>query len=90
VRHRVREGRGTDERGAGWRRQGRSPVAGRREAEQKEVLDSGGGVGWRMQWREVGWTVGGGGQSARGRASSARSDGGVHGDVGVWAHLARL
>jgi hypothetical protein len=33
---------------------GCSPVVGRREAEQEEVLASGGGVGWRMQWREVG------------------------------------
>jgi hypothetical protein len=29
-------------------------VAGQREAEQEEALISGGGVGWRMQWREVG------------------------------------
>jgi hypothetical protein len=29
-------------------------VAGRREAEQEEVLINGGGVGWRLQWREVG------------------------------------
>jgi hypothetical protein len=41
-------GRGTEGRGAGQRRQGRSPVAGRREVEQEEELISGGGVGWRM------------------------------------------
>jgi hypothetical protein len=48
MRHRVGRGRGADGRGAGQRRQGCSPVAGRREAEQEEVLASGGGVGWRM------------------------------------------
>jgi hypothetical protein len=54
VRHRVGGGRGADGRGVGRRRQGHSPVAGQREAEQEEALISGGGVGWRMQWREVG------------------------------------
>jgi hypothetical protein len=34
-------------------------VAGRREVEQEEALASGGGVGWRMQWREVGRVAGG-------------------------------
>jgi hypothetical protein len=34
----------------GRRRHGRSPVAGRREAEQEEVLISEGGAGWRMWW----------------------------------------
>jgi hypothetical protein len=38
-------------------------VAGRREAKQKEALVSGGGVGWRMQWCEVG--AGGGGLGGR-------------------------
>jgi hypothetical protein len=50
-------GRGADGRGAGRRRQGRSPVAGRREAEQEEALVSEEGAGWRMQWREVGWAA---------------------------------
>jgi hypothetical protein len=59
VRHRVGGGWGADGRGAGWRRQGRSSVVGWREAEQEEALISGGGMGWRMQWREVWWAVGG-------------------------------
>jgi hypothetical protein len=40
VRHRVGGGRGVDGRGAGRRRQGRSPVEGQREAEQEEALIS--------------------------------------------------
>jgi hypothetical protein len=59
VKHRVGGGRGTDEKGVGWRRQRHSPVVGWREAEQEETLVSGGGVGWRMQWREVEWATGG-------------------------------
>jgi hypothetical protein len=34
-------------------------VAGQREAEQEEVLVSGGGGGWRMQWCEIGRAAGG-------------------------------
>jgi hypothetical protein len=33
-------------------------VAGQREAEEEEALVSGGGVGWRMQWRKVGRAAG--------------------------------
>jgi hypothetical protein len=29
-------------------------VVGQRKAEQEEALISGGGVGWSMQWHEVG------------------------------------
>jgi hypothetical protein len=63
VRHRVRGGRNTDERGTGRRRQGRrrerrwAEEAGALtggEAEQEEALVSEEGAGWRMQWREVG------------------------------------
>jgi hypothetical protein len=59
VRHRVGGGRGANGRGTGRRRQGRSLVAGQREVEQEEALISGEGVGWRMQWREVGRAAGG-------------------------------
>jgi hypothetical protein len=68
VWHRVRGGRSADTRGIGRRRQGHSPVAGRREAEQEEALVSGGGVGWRMQWCEVR-------RAARDRASGMGSIG---------------
>jgi hypothetical protein len=61
VRHKVGGGRGADGRGARRRRQRRSPVAGRRKAEQEEAFVSGGGMEWRMQWREVG-------RAAKGRA----------------------
>jgi hypothetical protein len=69
VRHRVKRGRGADGRGAGQRRQGRSPVVGWHEAKQEEALVSGGeawdggcsGVrsgGWhrvdRLGWRRWG------------------------------------
>jgi hypothetical protein len=73
VRHRVGGGKGTDGRGAARRRQGRSPVAGWREAEQEEALIGEGGVGWRMQWREVGRAAGG---RAGGTGSIDRDGGG--------------
>jgi hypothetical protein len=54
VRHRVGGGRGADGRGVGQMRQRRSPVAGRREAEQEETLVNRGGVGWRRRGHEDG------------------------------------
>jgi hypothetical protein len=78
VRHRVREGRGADRRGAAWRRQGRSPVA-----EQEEALVSGGGMGWRMQWHEIR-------RAAGGRAGGTGSIGQDGGGGGVRASSARL
>jgi hypothetical protein len=73
VRHRVGGDRGIDGRGVGQRRQGHSPVAGRREAEQEEAFISRGGMGWRMQWREVGRVTGG---RACGKGSIGRDGGG--------------
>jgi hypothetical protein len=62
VRHTVRGGRGSDGRDAGRRRQGRSPVAGRREVEQEEALISWGSGGWHgVVWAGDG---GSGGQAA--------------------------
>jgi hypothetical protein len=82
VRHRVKGGRGAHGRGAGRRRQGRSPVAGRREASRKmrssvgEMWDGGcsdarsgrrRGVGRAAQGRLVGMEEAGAwGQAARG------------------------
>jgi hypothetical protein len=58
-------------------------MAGRREAEQEEALISGGGVGWRMQWREVR-------QAAGGRAGDTRSIGRDGGGGGMRAGDAGL
>jgi hypothetical protein len=73
VRHRIKGGKGADGRGAGRRRQGCSPVTGRREAEQKEALISGGDVGCWMQWCEVGRAAGGWASST---GSIGRDEGG--------------
>jgi hypothetical protein len=46
MRHRVEGGRGADRRGVGWRRQGRSPVAGRRSARRSRKRHSLAGEAW--------------------------------------------